>query len=152
MLFAALWLLTLVVAWKLSGRKRKLQAGAGKGFDIPENETRALSNLEQACRSGDRRQVRIALQRWLREFGPADRYRSLLEFAAGTDDPAIAGAIYALDAEGFQPSNKHENGRVWDGNAFWKQFEAWRSSRRVKHRESLPPLTDLYAKENRRGR
>jgi len=152
MLFAALWLLTLLVAWKMISRNRKSQTGAGQSLEIPENETQALSSLEQACRSGDRRRVRIALQRWLRKFGSNDRYSSLLEFAASTEDPAIEGAIYALDAEGFQLSNKQENGRVWDGNAFWKQFEAWRSSQRKKDRENLPPLTDLYARENRSGR
>ncbi len=148
MLFAALWLLTLVLAWKMIGRNRQPQAGAGQSLDAPGNETRALSRLEQACRSGDRRRARIALQQWLREFGPAHRNRSLLEFAAGTEDSVIAGYIYALDAEGFQRSNR-KNSPVWDGKAFWQHFGAWRRSQMAKDRKNPPPLTDLYARENR---
>jgi len=151
LIFAALWLLTLLAAWQMRGRVGGTKTATGSASSMSETEAATLSSLQRACKSGDRRQARQALQRWLREFGPAEHKHSLLEFAAGTGDPGISESIYALDAEGFQSSNKGGGGQGWNGAAFWTRFEAWRAGQAARRRQS-PPLTDLYAKENRPAR
>jgi hypothetical protein len=150
LVFAALWILTLLVALKFKGRGEGVKAGTGSDTGISRTEAETLSNLERACKSGDRRQARNALQQWLRGYGPGQNKRSLLEFAAGTGDPGISEGVYALDAEGFQSSSHAGSGQAWDGRAFWSRFEAWRKTQAAKGREA-PPLTDLYARENRPG-
>jgi hypothetical protein len=149
--FAALWMLTLFAALKLRGRDRSSKTGTGSDAGVSKTEAEALSNLERACKSGDRRQARNSLQHWLREYGPAQNKRSLLEFAAGTGDPGISESIYALDAEGFQAADIPGTLPAWNGSAFWASFEAWRARQAAKGREH-PPLTDLYARENRPSR
>jgi hypothetical protein len=151
LIFAALWLLTLMAAWKLNGRGGREKTGTGSESSISETEAATLSSLHRACKSGDRRQARQALQHWLRDFGPAENNHSLLEFAAGTGDPDISESIYALDAEGFQSSNDAGARQPWNGGAFWTRFEAWRTAQAARSRQS-PPLMDLYAKENRPAR
>jgi hypothetical protein len=148
LVFAALWLLTLLAAWRLKGRDGSVKTGTGSEPSISETEAATLSSLHRACKSGDRRQARQALQHWLRDFGPAESNHSLLEFAAGAGDPGISESIYALDAEGFQSSDDARTRSAWNGIAFWKSFEAWRTAQAARGREK-PPLTDLYAKENR---
>ena len=148
-LFAMLWLLTLFAAWKMKGRSRDRIADSGSGIPIAENEAGMLSDLEQACKSGDIRRTRRALQYWLRDFGPLEGNGSLLEFAAGLGDPTIRDSIGALDSNGFRPGSTTEPEMSWNGGAFWKQFEAWRKNWVVSGKNNRPSLTDLYARENR---
>jgi actin-related protein len=108
-----------------------------------------LAGLEQACKSGDIRRTRRALQYWLRDFGPLEGNGSLLEFAAGLGDPAIRDSISALDSNVFRPASTTEQEIIWNGGAFWKQFEAWRKNWVVSGKNNRPSLTDLYARENR---
>jgi len=148
-LFAMLWLLTLFGAWKMKGRRRDGKADSGSGIPIAENEAGMLAALEQACKSGDIRRTRRALQYWLRDFGPLEGNGSLLEFAAELRDPAIRDSICALDSNGFRPGSTTEPEMAWNGGAFWKQFEAWRKNWVVSGKNNRPSLTDLYARENR---
>jgi len=149
LLFAALWLLTLFAAWRVSGRVRESKTDAGSGIQIPGSEAEMLASLEQACKSGDAGRTRRALQYWLREFGPLESNGSLLEFAAGIGDPAIRDSVCALDSNGFRPGFEPGSEIAWNGGSFWKQFESWRKNRLLAERENRPPLTDLYAKQNR---
>jgi hypothetical protein len=148
LLFAVLWMLTLVVALKLKGRNRQEKQGNGGVFAVSENEAAILADLQQACKSGDRRGARQALQLWLRDFGPVENNRSLLRFAASTEDEAIRESIYTLDADGFQASTNDGQSEAWNGGVFWTHFQAWRSAHSARERAN-PPLTDLYAVENR---
>jgi hypothetical protein len=144
--FGVLWLLTLGLAMKWRNR-RYAPADDSHEALTQGNEAESLSNLERACKSGDRRRARRALQSWLLEFGPGDGNRSLLEFADRTGDAAISSSVYALDAQGFQSGDNPESDSVWNGQAFWDRFEGWRKSR--SGTVERPPLSDLYAKENR---
>jgi hypothetical protein len=92
------------------------------------------------------------LQHWLREFGPNEGSGSLFEFAAGIEDTAVREGIYALDSVGFRPNSGPDLEMGWNGAAFWRQFEHWRKNRLLAERENSPPLTDLYATENRASR
>jgi hypothetical protein len=149
LLFAALWLLTLFAAWKMRGGKRDEKTVASSGIRIPEQEAGMLASIEQACKSGELRRTRRALQHWLREFGPLEGNGSLLEFAAGIGEPEIRDSVYALDSDGFRPGPGPDSETGWNGGVFWKQFESWRKNWRLAQRDNRPPLTDLYAKENR---
>jgi hypothetical protein len=149
LLFASLWLLTLLIAWKMTGRKRDRKAHSGSGIPLAGNEAEMLASLEQACKSGDIRSTRRALQYWLRDFGPLEGNGSLLEFAAAMGDTAIRDSICALDSNGFRPGSGPEPEMAWNGGAFWKQFEAWRKNWVVSGNNNRPPLTDLYAIQNR---
>jgi len=149
LLFAMLWVLTLFAAWKLTGRKRDRKADSASGIPIAENEAEMLASLEQACKSGDIRRTRRALQYWLRDFGPLEGNGSLLEFAAELGDPAIRDSICALDSNGFRPASETEPEINWNGGTFWRQFEAWRKNWVVAGKNNKPPLTDLYARQNR---
>ena len=143
LLFAVLWLTTLAAVW----RRRKWNASQGSSrFTVPgEDESQLLKSLKQACNLGDTGQARRALGTWLDRYGPADASGSLLDFAANLEDQSLRAGVYAMDADGFRPGS---NGR-WDSKNFWGQFEAWRKTRQASSAAEKPPVTDLYAKENR---
>jgi hypothetical protein len=149
LLFAALWLLTLIAAWKMRGRKRDGKAAVSAGMVSAEHEAGMLASLEKACKSGEIHRTRRALQHWLREFGPLEGNGSLLEFAAGIEEPGIRDSVYALDSDGFRPDTGTDSPTGWNGGIFWKQFESWRKNWRLVQKGNRPPLTDLYAAENR---
>ena len=148
-LFAALWLLTLIAGLKMRGKKRDGQAVAAAGTGNGGNEAGVLAGLEKACKSGEIHRTRRALQHWLREFGPLEGNGSLLEFAGGIDEPEIRDSVYALDSDGFRPDTGQDSQTEWNGGVFWKQFESWRKNWLLVQKGNRPPLTDLYAAENR---
>jgi hypothetical protein len=143
LLFALLWLTTLAAAW----RRRAPDASQGSNRQtVPgEDESRLLKSLKQSCDLGNTGQARRALSTWLDRFGPADASGSLLDFAVNLEDQSLRAGVYAMDADGFRPDS---NGS-WDSKNFWKQFEAWRKVWQASSATDKPPLTDLYAKENR---
>ncbi len=149
LLFATLWLLTLIAAWKLKGSVLERSSDAGSTAPVAAHEAGILASLQRACNSGDAGQTRGALQHWLREFGPNEGSGSLFEFAAGIEDTAVREGIYALDSVGFRPNSGPDLEMGWNGAAFWRQFEHWRKNWLLAERENSPPLTDLYATENR---
>ncbi|NNJ65568.1 MAG: hypothetical protein HKP16_08375, partial [Xanthomonadales bacterium] len=143
--FAALWVLTLLVAGGIWTRRRQAGAEAERaqpGADSSESET--LAALRGACEGGDPAAARRALQEWLRVHGPAGD-GSLLEFASRCDDDVLREQIYALDGEGYRRQSRTE----WSGRACWSQFDTWRRSWVSSRRERQPELTDLYARQNR---
>ena len=145
-LFAALWVMTLLAAWRLRGRKRTEVAAQRSARHSPENADQALSGLQKACRSDDRRGARKSLQDWLR----ADRGNaSLLDFASSLGDPDLAECLYALDAEGFRAPEEPHKTPDWNGREFLNTFERWRRHASEAREGNRPGLTDLYAPENR---
>jgi hypothetical protein len=149
LLFVALWLLTLFAALALW--KRRMSGGGMEATEalIPEQESALLTGLQKACSAGEIRPARRALQDWLREYGPVRGNGSLLEFAATSGSPEIRDSIYILDGSGFRPDSGTGSIQSWDGRAFWKNFEGWRRSYLAEARQHKPPVTDLYAMENR---
>jgi hypothetical protein len=144
-LFAALWLLTLL-AWRLRGDGGERRAQRSATLPISASEAGVLQQLQQSCGAGERHKARRYLQAWLQRFGPLHS-ASLLDFAAWLDDEALAASIRALDADGFRPQAE----AAWDGRQMWRQFEGWRQGWLAARREHRPPLTDLYAPANRSG-
>jgi hypothetical protein len=142
-LFATLWLITLVVAWRARRPRREAAVKTSRRARHAEAEAEVLSGLKRACKKGDTRAARRALQQWLRTFGTGSG--SLLEFAAGVGDEHFRAAVYAMDSEGFRPGAEN----AWNGEVFWKAFESWRKNHRRKIEVGKPDVTDLYARENR---
>jgi hypothetical protein len=141
-LFAVLWLATLAATVWLALRK-----GNGKtttGYLADEDEAALLRTLKRACEKGDREAARRCLRRWLADYGPTGE-ASLLEFAAANGDAALSESLYALDAEGFRPGGEG----AWHGKAFWSLLETWRNDQAMRSNGNRPPVTDLYARENR---
>lgn len=144
LLFAALWLLTLLAAWRY-GRYLGLDENKSGQHTAPgENEMVLLRSLKKACESGDQSAARRTLQRWLREYGQPGN-ASLLEFATNSGDDSLRESLYAMDSDGYR---RDEEG-VWNGKVLWGQFEAWRKRQAGMDANNKPLLTDLYAKENR---
>ena len=152
LLFASLWLLTLLLYWRsrrqqpFADRSARGAAGAAPG------EAELREQLRRGCERGDVVAARRSMLAWLHNFGPPGE-RSLLGFAARCGDSSLQQAIYALDAEGFRPAAGPERGqpsaRTWEGRQFWDRFESWRTSWLAQGREQTPALTDLYAPANR---
>jgi hypothetical protein len=143
LLFAVLWLTSLFALWK----KRTPKPGEQSSRNLVpnENESQLLKNLERSCEQTNTGQARQALGSWLDRFGPIDASGSLLDFAAYLEDQPLRSGVYAMDAEGFRPDS---NGG-WNSKEFWKHFEAWRKTWQASPDGEKPPVTDLYAKENR---
>jgi hypothetical protein len=149
LLFAALWLLTLAVAWRWRGRRQATEAPARPVRRDGGTEPAVLQAIHAACKGGDCAAARRALLEWLRDFGPrvggGVGAGSLLEFAAACGDPTLKRGVYALDSEGF----RNAAGGGWNGPAFWNDFEAWRKGWRAACDARQPAPTDLYAPANR---
>ena len=144
LLFAVLWLFTLLFALRSrSGSTGKSDANGGQE-QIPASEAAALEHLRRACQANDRRESRRAMQVWLREAGYGGN-GSLFDFAAELGDDTLRDGIYSMDSDGYRQDSEN----TWDGKAFWKHFETWHAGRLAESREQKPPLTDLYARENR---
>ena len=113
------------------------------------NEADLLAAVEKGCKANDRRAARRALLHWIHGYGPTQGRASLLEFAAGMDDPEIRESLQALDSEGFRPLSANAAGAAWNGPAFWKLFDGWRRGWMAAEAGRRAPVTDLYARENR---
>lgn len=140
--FAALWLGTAVLAWRFS--RRPPASAAGPQATADTGEAALLSGLKKACDGDDRGAVRRYLQRWLRDHGPA-QYPGLLDFAAACGNDSLRDGIYALDGEGYRLDSQAS----WNGRLLWESFESWRRQAASAAADNRPPVTDLYARENR---
>jgi hypothetical protein len=144
-LFAVLWLLTLIAAWRIRGQ-RELAVNGNVSLQS-ENESLLLGRLKRSCERGDAGQARRALSIWLARYGPEGMSGSLLEFASGLGQESLRTSVYAMDSDGFRPDTEV----TWNSRQFWKQFETWRKSWRSSAAAHKASVTDLYAKENRRA-
>lgn len=146
LLLAVLWLLTLPMAWYFGVRSRAVDKKSGQGGAANEHEAALLRSLKRACENGNQAAARRALQYWLRDHSPEGK-TSLLEFAAGSGDEALRDSLYALDSDGY----RRDQEGTWNGKVLWGQFETWRKHQAGMEARNKPPLTDLYARENRIG-
>jgi len=151
LLFALLWLLTLLLYGQSRRQSRAISAAKAAADGDAPGEVELRAQLRRGCELGDSAAARRSLLAWLRAFGPAGA-SSLLGFAASCGDPSLKQAIYALDADGFRPGagqDSEQRSKSWEGRVFWDRFEGWRRSWLAREREQRPALTDLYAPANR---
>lgn len=144
LLFAALWVVTLVWAWRSGSRSGPANGQTASQGSLGEKERELLQELRQASENGERIPTRRVLQRWLRDYGPTGN-TSLLEFASSAGEEALRVSIYQLDSAGFNLSGE----QAWNGKVFWRQFDQWRKHANGVRAKTRAPLSDLYAKENR---
>jgi hypothetical protein len=142
LLFAVLWLATMVTALKI--RRWPRPPANNKPSDI-ENESRVLADLKRSCAENDVTLTRSLLGAWLGRFGPGAASGSLLEFASGVEKDTLKAALYRLDATGFKPGVDED----WNGKEFWAEFRSWLDARQSKGDQQTASVTDLYAPENR---
>ncbi|MGD8579497.1 MAG: BatD family protein [Lysobacterales bacterium] len=141
LLFAGLWLATLMLAW----RWKKVPAGPGaerQAETAERGEVDILRSLKSACEQDNPAAARHALRDWLRKTRDGT---SLFEFARSVQDDAVRQGVYSMESAGYSASGADR----WNGRAFWASFDAWRkhSAGRESHRQVEPD--DLYAPENR---
>jgi hypothetical protein len=144
-LFALLWIVTLLAAWRLRGSRPGATGPARAESALPAEEAGLLGELKRACERGNTQRARRALQTWLRRFGPEGVGASLMEFADQLDDQPLCESVQDLDSEGFRPDREGD----WDGTLFWKRFKNWQRQRLDAVENSRPDPTNLYARENR---
>ncbi len=146
-LFAALWLFT--TALLIRRRKEKPARSQKNKTEMDPDEAGLLREVRKACEAKEPREVRRALSRWLRDFGPASAAGSLVEFAAQLEDTELAGHLMSLDALGFKIGDQD----AWDGRGLWKALSRWRNQRKSKNKAQQLPVTDLYTdtRENARA-
>jgi len=142
--FAALWLVTL--AW--SARARSGPAAAPRGSAVEKDEAELLAEFKRACEAGEAAAARQSLRAWLRRYAPLadDACSSLVDFSRACGSANLARAVRNLDAAGFSPEGR----RGWDGKALYSAWKDWRREFGSDKAGSEPPITDLYAKANRR--
>ncbi|MDT8321461.1 MAG: hypothetical protein RQ826_13130, partial [Xanthomonadales bacterium] len=143
-LFATLWLASLLMLWRWRPAAQAPRAEQASGS--AETEQALLGQLRHAAERGQAGATRLALLNWLRAFGPVDAECSLLTFASSVSDQGLRSAVEALDAAGFRPDTSGD----WQGKDFWRRFECWRKDWRSRAGSQEPPLSDLYAPANRR--
>jgi hypothetical protein len=150
LLFAALWLSTVLLFWRQRGSRQAGVAARADEAARAVSEADLRKQLRRACERGDVTAARRALLVWLREFGPGAGH-SLLEFAVESGDPQLSAGIYAMDSSRYRPAAGRAAGSVesWDGSTFWSQFDSWWRAWKARQKGEKPPLTDLYATANR---
>jgi hypothetical protein len=143
--FAFAWTLTLMAFWRLRRALVTDSTGAGSWGESAD-ETEILAQLKHACRQDRLAEARVALGNWLKAYGTLGN-RSILEFAALLEDEALKESLREMDSAGFRP----QQAGSWEGREFWSAFDTWRRSTGRLRSSGQVPLTDLYARENRKG-
>lgn len=140
--FAALWLLTLVLYFRRSGVNATPEDPNGSGT-VDEKEL--LKHLQQACQKGDASTARKDLAQWIRNYAPrvqtGEQAGSMRDFGAACGDPALQTAIAELDISGFADQGSDS----WKGESLWLAFKAWRTSVARPRSARVGDKPDLYA-------
>jgi len=136
--FAALWLLTLVLYFRRSatGAAPAVQAG----YASPA-EKDLLKELQQACQANNASSARSSLAQWIRNHAPRALRGSMRDFGAACRDPALQASIAELDACGFNDKAAGE----WRGDSLWRDFKGWRAASQKPQTTAVGDKPDLYA-------
>jgi len=142
-LFAALWLATSALLVRRQWGTRKDR----KTVKAPEEqrEIEVLAEFKRACTANESGRVRLALGRWLREFGPPGASGSLLAFATQSASEELHQCLTRLDGMGFRPGDDG----TFDGAALWKAFASWHRRWQRDRSKKRSAVTDLYADQPR---
>jgi hypothetical protein len=137
--FAGLWLATLVWSWRRPPGQRR--AASPQRDEPAGTEKELLRRLKQACQECNAGRARTLMRSWLRDHGPPQARGSIVEFAAGLDDPGLRAALQAFNASGYQEGASPD----WDGREFWRAFRTWRGRYAETTRPGQDQGPDLYA-------
>lgn len=148
LLFAALWLITLLVFW----RKRRYSGFGGFGgsdASAAEHDARLTSskNARQArgaflaaCRYNNPRHARHYLLKWAAAHWPDAPPHGIAELAKRFDDPAVQSALKELDRVLYRT---HET--QWNGNELARLISALPKDTATTKTANDKALPDLYS-------
>ena len=138
LLFAVLWLVTLLIWWRGRGHVPRVQPGNGQNPGREADAAQARSRFLSACRANDAGQARRSLLEWAAAHWPDTPPAGLDELARRLDDPQLIEALQALDRTLYRGDSQG-----WDGSVL-----AQRLGKLPKQKLSTgdrSPLPDLYA-------
>jgi hypothetical protein len=133
-LFALLWLLSLLLWWRNRGR---FTAAATPPADaaVPKSCDRYRKAFLQGCRDNDPQQARSALLQWTACHWPDNPPRGLDGVAQRLDNPMVAELLTALDRALYQQTLHH-----WDGAPLQQHLSQLPATQRPEGEETLQPL------------
>lgn len=141
LLFAAAWLLTLVLWWR--GRSNRT-AVVARHPDPPgpvQPVARLLADFEQACRANDAATARRALLAWAAARWPDDPPRRL-EQVAHRLGPDATPLVRELDSRLYA-----DRAQAWDGTDAWQRFAPLLKSAARDSAAGPAPLPPLYPQD-----
>jgi hypothetical protein len=137
LLFALLWLATLVVWWVTRRRDRLASTTVGAASNANDTAAKAKSRFQAACRANDAQQARRRLLAWAAANWPEDPPSGLDALARRLNDPQASAALRELDRTLY-----HGQAQGWEGKTL-----AQRLSKLPKPDPAASdktPLPDLY--------
>ncbi|SER07136.1 Oxygen tolerance [Nitrosomonas sp. Nm51] len=144
LLFAALWLITLGLFWRMRRMQRMpLQPdGAEKPpFEESENARQSRKRFLAACQDNNPQQARHYLLKWAACHWPDSPLRGLDELASRLNDPAIDAVLTQLDRVLYQ-----DNQENWDGRELAKLVsELSKTGHASENNSSSSALPGLYS-------
>lgn len=145
-LFASLWLATLVFAIRFPRRVKPVPKTTEE-----IDEAALLGQFKRACSAGNAAAARQALRSWLKRFAPHSTARltparsSLVDFAHRCGSDSLSKAVREMDAAGFNPAGN----KSWNGKPLHRAFQEWRRAAQGSGKSAQAPIIDLYAPEHR---
>jgi hypothetical protein len=136
--FAALWLLTLVLYFRRSASSAA--PAVQEGYSSPA-EKELLKDIQQACQANNASSARSSLAQWIRNYAPRPLRGSMRDFGAACRDAVLQASIAELDACGFNDKAAGE----WKGEALWRDFKRWRAASEKPQTTEVSDKPDLYA-------
>jgi hypothetical protein len=136
--FAALWLLTLVLYFRRSASSAA--PAVQDGYSSPA-EKELLKDIQQACQANNASSARSSLAQWIRNYAPRPLRGSMRDFGAACRDAVLQASIAELDACGFNDKAAGE----WKGEALWRDFKRWRAASEKPQTTEVSDKPDLYA-------
>jgi hypothetical protein len=138
LVFALLWLATLMMWWRGRGRVPDRQPDHEQDKKRGTDAVQARSRFQAACRSNDARQARSSLLEWAAAHWPDDPPTGLDELARRLEDPQLAETLQALDRTLYRGATQ-----TWEGRALAQRLGKLPKQDRT--RVNTNPLPDLYA-------
>jgi hypothetical protein len=138
LLFALLWLATLLLWWRSKGPVTGSQTSNDLHTGRKADAALARSRFQAACRANDASQARHRLLEWAATHWPEDPPAGLDELARRLDDPRTIAALRELDRMLYRG-----DAAIWDGKALAQQLG--KLPKQDRPSVGRNPLPDLYA-------
>jgi hypothetical protein len=138
LLFASLWLATLLLWWRGRGAVAERQPGKELQETRQTHAAEARSRFLSACRANDAQQARRSLLEWAATHWPDAPPAGLGELARRLDDPQVVEALQGLDRSLYRGDSQG-----WVGSVLAQRLGKLPKQKLATGNRS--PLPDLYA-------
>ncbi len=136
LLFAALWLLTLVVLFWVIKKRKANKATPPKIKTTHPSLRQATKALKTACIRNDAKSAQLAILEWAKANWPDHDLTTLEQVAAILNDTDLTNAIRDLLTSCYRHS-----ATIWQGKDFWKTWErATKVKKNTIIKDELPSL------------